>query len=400
VADLTNEEIAELRRLERAATPGPWETKGPGDGWGDHVGIVRVPDHKDRRAVIHAWGLDEWAKDAAFIAAARNALPRLLDLAERSSPAREPASKVLACRECGWTAEPCVHEGARLAAAFAALAPPPAREPEGLREALESAASLMERVRSALDNGGGTGHESVRLEEEARRARFALRRALAGETRAPAPPPAPREAPAGARCLNCGAPATHQTHDAPGWGWPACDKPECAAESAPAAGFAQVLTVAAKDMERARTAPGTPAADPGARCWCGAPLNCEGDCQTAPDAHRTPPHHPRCKAHRVPWPCAECEKGGPAPAIHLPHNHPPAPSPGEDAATTGATLAAERRGSWLGGAAAAYRDTGIDGEVAMQRAEALRRRQVDAIRAELAKCAPSPDAKGAKGDRT
>jgi hypothetical protein len=348
-------------------------------------------------------------------------LAALLDLASRSSPAREPRDPVQATPEQYAKAREAavLALGADLSAlpgdlstavgalcgyvaitAPGRLAPPPAREPEGLREALESAASLMERVRSALDNGGGTGHESVRLEEEARRARFALRRALAGETRAPAPPPAPREAPAGARCLNCGAPATHQTHDAPGWGWPACDKPECAAESAPAAGFAQVLTVAAKDMERARTAPGTPAADPGARCWCGAPLNCEGDCQTAPDAHRTPPHHPRCKAHRVPWPCAECEKGGPAPAIHLPHNHPPAPSPGEDAATTGATLAAERRGSWLGGAAAAYRDTGIDGEVAMQRAEALRRRQVDAIRAELAKCAPSPDAKGAKGDRT
>jgi hypothetical protein len=29
---------------------------------------------------------------------------------------------------------------------------------------------------------------------------------------------------------------------------------------------------------------------------------------------------PACKAHGVRWPCAECEKGAPAPAIHLPHN--------------------------------------------------------------------------------
>lgn len=69
----------------------------------------------------------------------------------------------------------------RAAAAIERLrAPSPAPadapgEPSEVERALDTAAETMERVASALHNGGGTGHEEVRLLEAVKRIR-ALRR--------------------------------------------------------------------------------------------------------------------------------------------------------------------------------------------------------------------------------
>jgi hypothetical protein len=73
---LTPEERAELERLHREATPGPWEaTDFSEDGgmvWaaGERINHERT---MNRVAVI------ERQEDATLIAAARNALPRLLE---------------------------------------------------------------------------------------------------------------------------------------------------------------------------------------------------------------------------------------------------------------------------------------------------------------------------------
>jgi hypothetical protein len=85
---LTSEEIAELRRLEREAPPGPWRAEGPGDGWGDHIALCHAGDGGGTDAIVTGWSLDTWAEAVRLVVAMRAALPRLLDLAEsRSSPA-------------------------------------------------------------------------------------------------------------------------------------------------------------------------------------------------------------------------------------------------------------------------------------------------------------------------
>ena len=61
-----------------------------------------------------------------------------------------------------------------LLAAVRRLASPPSADGRGLREALQSAEHAMRYSASALHNGGGTGHEEVRLLEAADRARAAL----------------------------------------------------------------------------------------------------------------------------------------------------------------------------------------------------------------------------------
>jgi hypothetical protein len=68
---LTAERVAELRALCEAATPGPWEHDGSR--------CVYVPEEYSRRPLVVA----EWKPNAALIAAARNALPDLLDEVER-----------------------------------------------------------------------------------------------------------------------------------------------------------------------------------------------------------------------------------------------------------------------------------------------------------------------------
>lgn len=72
---LTEDEIAALEELEKAATPGEWTT-GQGDHWSREV-----------RAgfAAPAWcGAKNGQNDAALIVALRNAAPRLLAMARRS----------------------------------------------------------------------------------------------------------------------------------------------------------------------------------------------------------------------------------------------------------------------------------------------------------------------------
>ena len=75
------EEIASLRALCAAATPGPWNDRRHADG-GDVFGCcahVDTPSTQGGRSLLE--GLTR--ADAAFIAAARTALPAALDEIER-----------------------------------------------------------------------------------------------------------------------------------------------------------------------------------------------------------------------------------------------------------------------------------------------------------------------------
>lgn len=78
---MTDDEAKELARLEAAATPGPWTP--------DEDDDLMVPpsDPSDTRPMVSIVGCraggEQGSADAAFIAAARNALPRLL--AEREA---------------------------------------------------------------------------------------------------------------------------------------------------------------------------------------------------------------------------------------------------------------------------------------------------------------------------
>lgn len=87
---ITAEELAELRRLHEAATPGPWTSRKAymdTDGAFDY-GIVGHVDG-ELRVIAETFGRVAVSKfppakeSAEFIAAARNALPRLLDEIER-----------------------------------------------------------------------------------------------------------------------------------------------------------------------------------------------------------------------------------------------------------------------------------------------------------------------------
>lgn len=76
--------IAELRRLHEAATPGPWRVADQGT---PHRGQIRIEENSERGfeviATTYCGAFDgHGAGNASFIAAARNALPSLLDRAE------------------------------------------------------------------------------------------------------------------------------------------------------------------------------------------------------------------------------------------------------------------------------------------------------------------------------
>lgn len=77
---MSPERIAELRALCNAkVTPGPWEAHG------DSV-IASHPTNLDQAPVVHTdgfWFPREAGANARFIAAARTALPELLDEIER-----------------------------------------------------------------------------------------------------------------------------------------------------------------------------------------------------------------------------------------------------------------------------------------------------------------------------
>jgi hypothetical protein len=175
---LTSEEIAELRRL--------------------HGRVSALP----------CAGLDY--DDNLFHRSVYAALPRLLDLAERSSPAREPRADVEPCDgttvlrrkerrervrcglsgghpgDCLWRAS----DGTRDMVQFAPdpPSPPPAREPEGLRERVEALCVAAERV--AFVRGWSEVADSWELSQSLPPDAATLcltvrdaRRALAGETR-------------------------------------------------------------------------------------------------------------------------------------------------------------------------------------------------------------------------
>jgi len=77
---LTAEEIAELRRLDREATPGLWEARA--------CSVVTPRNGFDIDALPRP-------EEADLIAAARNALPRLLDEMERLRIERDAARELL-----------------------------------------------------------------------------------------------------------------------------------------------------------------------------------------------------------------------------------------------------------------------------------------------------------------
>ena len=74
----------QLRALADKATPGPWEAF-HGDIWTDTHGFLLSP------------GLDD--RDAAFIAAARTALPQLLDQLDQAEARIQAARNVLDAEE-------------------------------------------------------------------------------------------------------------------------------------------------------------------------------------------------------------------------------------------------------------------------------------------------------------
>lgn len=86
---MTPERIAELRRLAEAATKGPWEAKEPAFMPGVKARVFGpgyAPKHDGKECLPLA--------DAAFIAAARSAVPELLDEVERLRARCERLEKV------------------------------------------------------------------------------------------------------------------------------------------------------------------------------------------------------------------------------------------------------------------------------------------------------------------
>lgn len=70
--------LDELERLRKAATPGPWEA------WRYNAGFVRIStcplDPDDDEVIKVADSPDITASDAAYIVAACNAVPRLVEM--------------------------------------------------------------------------------------------------------------------------------------------------------------------------------------------------------------------------------------------------------------------------------------------------------------------------------
>lgn len=75
---MTPEEIAELRRLAEAGTPGPWAA----EPWGDTDRDV-VTKASDHHVIAELAGYPRKARDAALIVAMRNKLAGMLDEIER-----------------------------------------------------------------------------------------------------------------------------------------------------------------------------------------------------------------------------------------------------------------------------------------------------------------------------
>lgn len=80
---MTSDEIKRLRELANAATPGPWTHEQTLTPSGEvHCDIVRTPGAATLAFDGYGGDADFYEHDAAFIAAARTALPALLDRCE------------------------------------------------------------------------------------------------------------------------------------------------------------------------------------------------------------------------------------------------------------------------------------------------------------------------------
>ncbi len=79
---VSEEEIAELERLSQEAAPGPWEEHPNGGRIADARGIPA--------ACADGYSREERDRNRALIAAARNALPRLLAEVRRLRAAMQP----------------------------------------------------------------------------------------------------------------------------------------------------------------------------------------------------------------------------------------------------------------------------------------------------------------------
>ena len=84
--------LDQLERLRKAATPGPWEA------WRYNAGFVRIStcplDPDDDEVIKVADSPDITASDAAYIVAACNAVPRLIEMVKYLS---EEASGEVSC---------------------------------------------------------------------------------------------------------------------------------------------------------------------------------------------------------------------------------------------------------------------------------------------------------------
>src|SRR5260370_32211412 len=80
---LTKEQRNELRALEEKAAPGPWESWTSGKFGITAIKEIDDGDEYNGRGNLFSCGGDR-SDDAALIAAARNALPALLDAVDRA----------------------------------------------------------------------------------------------------------------------------------------------------------------------------------------------------------------------------------------------------------------------------------------------------------------------------
>jgi hypothetical protein len=109
-AALTQEERAEIRALSERATPGEWSVEGPSRGFAGY--IIHGAGYVELASLLESSESDAEA-DAAFIAAARTALPRLLDALEAAERERDALNERLrhevgppemcpSCGSCGY----------------------------------------------------------------------------------------------------------------------------------------------------------------------------------------------------------------------------------------------------------------------------------------------------------
>jgi hypothetical protein len=104
-AKAREQRIREIAEREKKATKGPWERKGPKNGWGDNIAVCPIGDKEP--AIYHDFAHPESVIfNADFVAHARMDIPFLLEAlaSERSSAIKE------AREECARIAEKLADE--------------------------------------------------------------------------------------------------------------------------------------------------------------------------------------------------------------------------------------------------------------------------------------------------